>query len=50
MRKKRVLQHTLIGLAAAVLTVLGVSSGGSVAGTGIERAVSAAPMNDSQWG
>jgi len=50
MRKKRILQRALISLAAAVLTVLGVSSGGSGAWAGTERTVSAAPTNDSQWG
>ncbi|CAL9480666.1 hypothetical protein [Streptomyces sp. enrichment culture] len=50
MRKKRILQHALIGLAAAVLTALGVSAGGSAAATVAEGAVSAAPAHDSQWG
>ncbi|WP_306320207.1 MULTISPECIES: hypothetical protein [unclassified Streptomyces] len=58
MREQRILQHALIGLTAAVLTVLGISVDGSAGeSSGAEKAVSAAPAmeqgaspDDSQWG
>lgn len=44
------LQCTLVGLAAAILTVIGLSSTGFGDGVGVETVVSVAGADDSKWG